>query len=230
MTPAVWYILQKSFKKVLVTVYSSDVLTLFVNRNATVYHERILRTIVTVKMNEEEGIVRHRQLIRMVRRWLIVLFCALLVSACQQERKGGPLMAGDRAPDFAAKDIDGNVIVLSSLAGKPVIVRFWETNCRFCRADTPLFNAYFDKYREKGLHIIYVSSFYENLTTVKDFVEVLNVRFPVVMDGEAKLADLYNIKVYPQTFMIGPDRTILANIFGGVSEAEFQEVFGKYLQ
>jgi len=161
---------------------------------------------------------------------ILLMVLVMIAAACQPGRKGGPLMAGDIAPDFAAKDIDGNIIVLSSLAGKPVVVRFWETNCRFCRADTPIFNSYFTKYRQRGLHVIYVSSFYEDVAAVKEFVDLLDVEFPVVMDEGAKLADLYNVKVYPQTFMIGPDRTILANIFGGVGEAEFQEIFGKYLQ
>lgn len=166
--------------------------------------------------------------------WAMFVLCVLCLAACQSEsepvRKGGPLMKGDKAPDFAAKDLDGNVIVLSSLDGKPVVLRFWETNCRFCRADTPIFNSYFEKYREKGLHVIYVSSFYENEAAVKDFINLLGVPFPVVMDKGAKLADLYSVRVYPQTFMIGPDRTILANIFGGVGEAEFTEILGDYLQ
>lgn len=159
-----------------------------------------------------------------------IVMLLMVLAGCQQERKGGPLMAGDVAPDFAAKDLDGNVIVLSSLAGRPVVVRFWETNCRYCRADTPIFNSYFEKYRERGLHVVYVSSFYENLQAVREFVQLFEVKFPVVMDEGAKLADLYNVKLYPQTFMIGPDRTILANLFGGVGEAEFNEILGKYLQ
>lgn len=160
----------------------------------------------------------------------IALSLLLLLGACQEQRQGGPLMAGDVAPDFAAKDLDGNVVVLSSLAGKPVVVRFWETNCRFCRADTPIFNSYFEKYRDKGLRVVYISSFYENIAAVREFITLLEVPFPVVMDEGAKLADLYNVKLYPQTFMIGPDRTILANLFGGVGEAEFQEILGDYLQ
>lgn len=159
-----------------------------------------------------------------------IVFCGMLLAACQPERKGGPLGAGDQAPDFAAKDLDGNIIVLSSLAGKPVVVRFWETNCKYCKADTPIFNHYFEKYKSKGLNVVYVSSFYEDLDAVKRFVDLLEVPFPVVMDSNAKLADLYNIKIYPQTFMIGPDRTILANLFGGVGEAEFNELLGEYLQ
>lgn len=180
--------------------------------------------LVRGKMREEEGL--------WVRWWrqVVILMLLMVLAGCQQERKGGPLMAGDIAPDFAAKDLDGNVIVLSSLAGRPVVVRFWETNCRYCRADTPIFNSYFEKYRDRGLQVIYVSSFYENMQAVNDFVRLFEVPFPVVMDEEAKLADLYNVKLYPQTFMIGPDRTILANLFGGVGEAEFNEILGKYLK
>lgn len=161
-----------------------------------------------------------------------VLLLSLLLAGtgCQPERKGGPLTAGDTAPDFAARDLNGNVVVLSSLAGKPVVVRFYETDCRYCRADTPIFNSYFEKYRHKGLQVVYVSSFYADIAAVKGFVELLEVPFPVVMDEGARLADLYNVKLYPQTFMIGPDRRILANIFGGVGEAEFQEILGKYLR
>lgn len=161
---------------------------------------------------------------------LVLVAAGLLGVGCQPERKGGPLMAGDTAPDFAARDLNGNVIVLSNLAGKPVIVRFWETNCRYCRLDTPIFSHYFEKYRDKGLQVVYISSFYEDLAAVKGFVELLEVPFPVVMDSDAKLADLYNVKVYPQTFMIGPDRKILANLFGSVVEAEFQELLGDYLR
>ncbi len=166
-----------------------------------------------------------------VKRFVVGLVaCGLLFAGCQPERKGGPLMAGDAAPDFAARDLTGDVIVLSSLAGKPVVVRFWETDCRYCKADTPIFNSYYEKYREKGLQVVYVSSFYEDIAAVKRFVNLMEVPFPVVMDEGAKLADLYNVKLYPQTFMIGPDRQILANIFGGVGEAEFQEILGPYLQ
>lgn len=138
-------------------------------------------------------------------------------------------MAGDQAPDFMAKDLEGEVIVLSNLEGRPAIVRFWETNCKFCKADTPIFNKYFRQYRDQGFTVVYISSFYEKRQAVDAYIDNFGIEFPVVMDQDARLADLFNVKVYPQTFMIGPDRRIIATLFGGVGEAEFEELLGPYL-
>ena len=162
---------------------------------------------------------------------LFLLFFSFLIclGGCKQERTGGPLMAGDEAPDFMARDLEGDVIVLSNLEGKPVIVRFWETNCKFCKADTPLFNQYYGKYHDKGLSIVYVSAFYEQRPAVDEYIRQLGIEFQVVMDADARLADLFSVKIYPQTFMIGPDRRIIATLFGGVGEAEFEELLGEYL-
>lgn len=161
---------------------------------------------------------------------LLLLCVLLLASGCQQQQRSGPLKVGEEAPDFAVKDLNGNVIVLSNLAGNPVVIRFWDTSCRFCKADTPIFNRYFEKYKDKGLHVVYVSSFYEDKKAVQNFIKLLEIPFPAVMDPEAKLADLYNVEVYPQTFIIGPDRQLIAHLYGGVGEAELVELVGGFLQ
>jgi peroxiredoxin len=158
-----------------------------------------------------------------------LLLILLLLIGCVQEKKSKPLQLGDTAPDFAIKDLSGKVTVLSSLHGSPVILRFFETNCRFCRADTAAFTKFYTEHKDKGLQVLYVGSFYENTEKLQVFAEELGIVFPVAMDRDAGLADLYDIRAYPQTIFIGPDQKILAAILGGVGEAELQEIFGKYL-
>lgn len=161
-------------------------------------------------------------------QWIAVLFC-LVLGGCGQEEKPKGLRLGDTAPDFAVKDIDDRVIVLSSLRGGPVILRFFESNCRFCKADTPAFKDFYSKYRDKGLRVIYIGSFYEKREALQAFAEELQIDFPVALDTAARLADLYDIRAYPQTLFISPDQKILAALLGGVGQAELQEILGKYL-
>lgn len=154
---------------------------------------------------------------------LLVLF-----SGCVQEEKEQNLQLGDPAPDFAVKDLEGKVIVLSNLTGNPVILRFFETGCRFCKADTPAFSEFYHKYKGHGLQLIYIGSFYESAEALGRFIDELEIDFPVAMDEGARLADLYDIRVYPQTLFISPDQKIVAAILGGVGQAELQEIVGKY--
>lgn len=155
-----------------------------------------------------------------------ILLLVFLLFGCVQEEKPQALQLGDTAPDFAVKDLKGNVIVLSNLQGGPVILRFFETNCRFCRADTPAFTKFYNAHKDQGLQIIYIGSFYEKERDLRAFAGELGLAFPVALDKQAKLADLYGIRAYPQTVFISPDRKILAALLGGVGEAELKEIFG----
>jgi peroxiredoxin len=158
-----------------------------------------------------------------------LLLALLLLLGCIQEKKSKPLQLGDTAPDFAIKDLSGKVTVLSNLHGSPVILRFFETNCRFCRADTPAFTKFYSEHKDKGLQVLYIGSFYENVEKLREFAEEMAIVFPVAADRDAALADLYDIRAYPQTIFIDPEQKILAAILGGVGEAELQEILGKYL-
>jgi peroxiredoxin len=162
-----------------------------------------------------------------VRIFLLLLF--LLLLGCVREKESKPLQLGDTAPDFAIKDLSGKVTVLSNLHGSPVILRFFETNCRFCRADTPAFTKFYSDHKDKGLQVLYIGGFYENVEKLREFAEEMTILFPVVADRDAALADLYDIRAYPQTIFIDPEQKILAAILGGVGEAELQEILGKYL-
>ncbi|MEW6593863.1 MAG: TlpA disulfide reductase family protein [Thermodesulfobacteriota bacterium] len=159
---------------------------------------------------------------------LVAVFVLLFLAACSGGRQERPLKIGDQAPIFTARDLDGQTISLAAWRGKPVILRFWSTDCKYCRADTPIFNTYFDKYRERGLRVVYISRNPDE-KTVRDFVADLGIRFPVVIDAKGELAALYHVKIDPQTIVIDPQQKIVAAILGGVSEAELQKLLGTYL-
>ncbi|MGV1098895.1 peroxiredoxin family protein [Thiovibrio sp. JS02] len=160
-----------------------------------------------------------------------LLFAILLVlAACAgEDKKVAKLKIGDPAPDFAVSDLAGRTVSLAAFRGQPVVLRFWSTDCKYCRADTPIFNRYFEKYKERGLRVIYVNRNSDE-ATVRQFVADLEIPFPVVLDRDGAISASYNIKMEPQTIFISPRHTILAAVLGGVSEGEFQNLLGGYLR
>lgn len=160
---------------------------------------------------------------------LLLCLVLFLLAACSGgDQKAKKLKLGDPAPDFSGTDLSGQPLSLAGYQGQPVILRFWSTDCKFCRADTPIFNQYFEKYKEAGLRVVYVNR-HSDEATVRRFVADLEIGFPVLIDKDGAISARYNIKVEPQTIIIGPDHRILAAVLGGVSEAELKNLLGGYL-
>ncbi|MBU0728276.1 MAG: TlpA family protein disulfide reductase [Proteobacteria bacterium] len=159
----------------------------------------------------------------------IIIFFLLIFSlvACGKD-KVQPLKKGGKVPVFSAIDMEGNEFSLAGFAGRPVILRFWSTDCKFCRADTPVFNKYYEKYKEQGLMITYINTT-QGRDAVQEFIKELEVVFPVIRDEQGKIAASYNVKLQPMTIVLSPEHTLLAAILGGVSEAALAELVGPYM-
>ncbi len=59
---------------------------------------------------------------------------------------------------FVLEDLTGKTIQLSSLVNRPVVIRFFITDCKFCKADTPVFNKYYNRHKDQGLMILYITT------------------------------------------------------------------------
>ena len=67
------------------------------------------------------------------------------------------LAIGMTAPEININDRNGKPIALSSLKGKVVLVDFWASWCKPCRAANPFVVSLYNKYKDKGLDIYSVS-------------------------------------------------------------------------
>ena len=139
------------------------------------------------------------------------------------------LKIGDQAPAFTIVDLQGRRFSSAEWRGYPIILRFWDTECKYCRADSPIINYYFDKYKERGLKVLYVATSNETADRVQTFIEDLNIVFPVALDEDGKMAGDYQVSLVPQTIFISPDQKIITAILGGIGEAELDELLGPHL-
>lgn len=67
------------------------------------------------------------------------------------------LAIGSPAPEITMNDREDKPLSLSSLKGKVVIVDFWASWCKPCRAENPFVVSLYNKYKDRGLDIFSVS-------------------------------------------------------------------------
>ncbi|WP_174613491.1 peroxiredoxin family protein [Virgibacillus ihumii] len=111
------------------------------------------------------------------------------------------LSPGNIAPDFKLKNMKGKAVRLSDFRGEPVIVNFWATWCPPCRAEIPDLRKL---YKNKNVEILAVNltSTEQSIGDVKKFVQNYKMSFPVLKDTESKVAEQYNVRAYPTSYMI----------------------------
>ena len=107
-----------------------------------------------------------------------------------------------QAPDFALKNLNGDLVRLADFDGQVRIVNFWATWCPPCRQEIPDFQALSEKYRDRGLTVIGISLDQNGPAEVRAFAEQIGMTYHTVM-GDLETARAYgDIRSIPTTFVI----------------------------
>lgn len=134
--------------------------------------------------------------------------------------------AGKEAPDFALKDLAGNVVRLSNLKGKPVLVNFWATWCPPCKEEMPAIEKAYQKYRDLGWVFLGLDM-KEDAATVSKFVKDGKYSWTFLLDSDGHAAASYLVTGVPESYLV--DRNGLVQDFkiGGMSYQEFDSKLAK---
>lgn len=111
---------------------------------------------------------------------------------------------GKRAPDFTLLTLDNKELSLSQFRGKIVMVNFWITSCDACANEMPLIQGVFDKWSREDLEILAVNTG-ERAVFVQNLVNRQGLTFPVLLDSDETVSDIYRISALPTTFFINTD-------------------------
>lgn len=136
------------------------------------------------------------------------------------------LNIGDKAPDFQAKDQDGNEIKLSDFAGKKVVLYFYpKDSTPGCTAQACNLRDNYDQLLSSGYVVLGVSQ--DSEKSHKKFIEKQNLPFPLIADEDHTVHNLYGTwgekKMYGKTYM-GTIRTTFVIDEKGVLEDIIKKV------
>jgi peroxiredoxin len=114
--------------------------------------------------------------------------------------------APGRAADFTLRDLSGRDVRLSDYLGKNVVLLdFWATWCVPCEAALPHVEALYKKNKERGFVVLGIAmDDSQTVAQVAPFAQRYNLSFPVLLDEETKVVQMYNPKrTAPYQVLIG---------------------------
>lgn len=131
---------------------------------------------------------------------------------------------GNRAPDFSFSTYQddnpespnkGQTIRLSDFQGKKILLDFWSTRCSACLAQFPHIRAVYDNHGRNSGDIAVITVCIDGDRT--DRIKILSDKytdkfgafnFPILLDKEHVVTDMYNIWRIPKTIFIDSDGII----------------------
>ena len=165
------------------------------------------------------------------RFYIILAILALvvwgLVTLLKQDFHYGPKI-GTAAPVFSLKDAKGQDLSLESFRGKLVMLNFWATWCGPCRQEMPSLEALYQKYKDRDFVVLGLSLDEEGWQPVEAFLKIIPVNFPILLDKDMRISELYETYRVPETYLIDPEGMVVAKFVG--PQDYNQEVFFKKIE
>lgn len=125
------------------------------------------------------------------------------------------------APNFTMTDLEGNMVELDSLKGKPMVLNFWASWCGYCVEEMPDFDTV---YKELGDEVTFV------MLNVTDGVRETREKgekhyaekgysFPVYFDDQGTQGtNAYGVSGFPTTYFIDRNGNLAAYAGGMIDE------------
>ncbi len=117
---------------------------------------------------------------------------------------------GEKVPDIQLRDYNGQEFTLSQFKDKAaIVVIFISTRCPVSNAYNQRMAQIFADYASKNVAVIGINSNRgEDAGIVKKHAQENGLKFPVLMDENNQVADLFGAKVTPEAYILSPDLTV----------------------
>jgi len=148
--------------------------------------------------------------------WILLWFCLTLFAA--------PVSMAQKAPTFSLPGTT-DTVDLKKLKGKVVYLDFWASWCDPCRKSFPWMNEMDSRYDSNKFTIVAV-----NLDSSKSdadkFLKKVPANFTIAYDPEGKVADQYQLKAMPSSYLIDKKGNLVL-VHKGYREGDAQKIEDK---
>lgn len=129
-----------------------------------------------------------------------------------------PPRVGSPAPEFELPNLEGQPRRLADYRGQVVLLNFWATWCKPCTKEMPAMQAAYDQLKDEGFVVIAINEL-EDLDRVRAHIAEHGHTFPVWMDSDNKVANMYGVVGLPVSVFIDESGRVREYVKGSLLTA-----------
>lgn len=118
-------------------------------------------------------------------------------------------LVGQSLPPFLLEDLNGNVIQLEDIHGKPMVLNLWFTTCKPCIAEIPSLNKIKNMYKDD---VVFLAMTFNDPAAVKKFLDKHPFDFAIIPSAENYINEL--TASFPTTLFIDKSGKIRDVVMG----------------
>lgn len=145
---------------------------------------------------------------------LLVIVAIAILAKFTYDQFVPPFSKGDPAPLFSLQNVSGNMVNLSDLKGRPVLVHFWATWCSQCAQEIPSLDNFAKLFPD--ILVLAINEDEGGIEAVSAFFAGMKPEFTILLDPDGTVADKYKSYKVPESYLIDEDGKIVDRFIGQV--------------
>ena len=127
-----------------------------------------------------------------MKKIIIFFFLSIPIIIFSQENRGYIVNIGDVAPSFTTKTSNGEIFDLEKELGKVIMLQFTASWCSVCIKEMPFIeNEIWNLYKDRDDFCLVAIDRGENIETIKKLIKKTQITYPICLDEESEIFELY---------------------------------------
>jgi thiol-disulfide isomerase/thioredoxin len=136
------------------------------------------------------------------------------LTACDEPQSSLKVRIGQVVPPLAVQDLNNQPTTLKPVPGKLLMINVWATWCAPCRHEMPSLQRLFKRLGNDRLELVGLSVDMDE-HVVREYLIENKIVFPSFLDRNSTVVNgVFGIRVFPSTFFLSPDGTLLKVVEG----------------
>lgn len=147
----------------------------------------------------------------------LAVVLASQVSTNPQAEQAQSRLVGQNVPSFSVHTFDGQPVSSASLAGKAVLVNFWNSWCIPCQQELPALKMFAAEHAGDPNVVLLGILRDDTVGAARPYAQAEGMTWPLVDDAGATLSLDFGTRGQPETYAISPGGLVVGSEFGPAS-------------